>query len=24
VLGPQGTLLHGSILDLDAGATKSL
>ena len=24
VLGPRGTLLHGAILDLDAGATKSL
>jgi 3-oxoacyl-[acyl-carrier protein] reductase len=24
VLGPHGTLLHGAILDLDAGATKSL
>jgi 3-oxoacyl-[acyl-carrier protein] reductase len=24
VLGPQGTLLHGAILDIDGGATKSL
>jgi NAD(P)-dependent dehydrogenase (short-subunit alcohol dehydrogenase family) len=24
VLGPRGTLLHGAILDLDAGATKSI
>jgi 3-oxoacyl-[acyl-carrier protein] reductase len=24
VLGPRGTLFHGAILDLDAGATKSL
>jgi NAD(P)-dependent dehydrogenase (short-subunit alcohol dehydrogenase family) len=24
VLGPQGTLLHGAILDIDAGASKSL
>ena len=24
ILGPHGTLLHGAILDIDAGATKSL
>jgi hypothetical protein len=24
VLGPEGTLLHGAIIDLDAGATKTV